>query len=399
MKKLLLLGGSRYLLPVIKKAHDLGIYVITCDYLPDNIAHCYSDEYHNVSIVNQDEVLALAKKLGINGIMSFATDPGVIIAAYVAEQLGLPTPPYESVRILQNKDLFRSFLHDHHFQVPFFASYSDKTAALQALSKLPFPVIVKPVDSAGSKGVTRVDDKEHFEGALSRAFEESRAGRIIVEEFIDKIGCSSDTDCFSINDELVFTSFNCQYFDVDATNPYTPAAFLWPSDMPSSSQRELKDELQRLIRLLHLGTSIYNVETRLGVNNKAYIMEVSPRGGGNRLAEMLEKATGQDLITQNIRAAVGETLIPLSNPVYDGFWAEIILHSQRAGRFKGIDISPRFEKNYVVEKDLWISEGTFVQDFTGANQAIGTLVLRFATMEEAREQMACVNNKIHVLIA
>ena len=72
MKRLLLLGGLRYLLPVIDAAHKLGCYVITCDYLPDNIAHKYSDEYHNVSILDKEAVLVLAKKLNIDGIMAFA---------------------------------------------------------------------------------------------------------------------------------------------------------------------------------------------------------------------------------------------------------------------------------------------------------------------------------------
>jgi formate-dependent phosphoribosylglycinamide formyltransferase (GAR transformylase) len=90
MKKLLLLGGSRFLLPVIREAKALGCHTITCDYLPDNIAHRYSDEYHNVSIVDREAVLALARELQVDGVMSFACDPGVVTAAYVAEQLGLP---------------------------------------------------------------------------------------------------------------------------------------------------------------------------------------------------------------------------------------------------------------------------------------------------------------------
>ena len=86
MKKLLLLGGAQYLLPVIEEAHKLGLYVITCDYLPDNIAHKHSDEYRNVSIIDKDAVLSTARELGIDGIMSFACDPGVVTAAYVAEK-------------------------------------------------------------------------------------------------------------------------------------------------------------------------------------------------------------------------------------------------------------------------------------------------------------------------
>ena len=66
--------------------------------------------------------------------------------------------------------------------------------------------------------------------------------------------------------------------------------------MPCNKQEELASEIQRLLQLLHMNTSIYNIETRIGTDNKAYIMEVSPRGGGNRLSEMLRYATNTDLI-------------------------------------------------------------------------------------------------------
>src|SRR5690554_6246858 len=103
VKKLLLLGGLRYLIPVIKTAKKMGYYVITCDYLPENIAHKYSDEYHNVDIMDKEAVLNLARLLKIDGIMSFAVDPGVLTAAYVSEKLNLPSSgPFESVQILQN---------------------------------------------------------------------------------------------------------------------------------------------------------------------------------------------------------------------------------------------------------------------------------------------------------
>ena len=107
-KKLMLLGGGRYLLPAIEAAHKLGAYVITADYLPDNYAHKFSDEYVNVSIIDKEAVLKVAQEKKIDGIMAFACDPGVVPAAYVAEKMGLPqTGPYESVCILQNKRRFR----------------------------------------------------------------------------------------------------------------------------------------------------------------------------------------------------------------------------------------------------------------------------------------------------
>lgn len=396
-KKLMLLGGLRYLLPVIEAAHKLGIYVITCDYLPNNIAHKYSDEYHNVSIVDKEAILELARKLQIDGIMSFAVDPGVVTAAYVQEQMGLPGNPYESVCILQNKDRFRNFLTQHGFNVPKAKGFASIEDALSEKYWFPWPVIVKPTDSAGSKGVTRVDCLENLEPALKVAFEHSISGRVIVEEFIEKQGCSSDTDCFSVDGKLKFVSFSAQRFDEDAPNPYTPSVYSWPSTFTQAQEEELASEIQRLLTLLGMRTSIYNIETRVGVNGKPYIMEVSPRGGGNRLAEMLRYATGVDLITNAVRAAVGEEVVDVEQKPYTGHWAEVVLHADQNGYFEGININDDLKKN-VREVDLWVKQNDKVSSFHGANDAIGTLVLSFPTAFELDEKLKSLKRmlKIHV---
>ncbi len=382
-KKLMLLGGLRYLLPVIESAHKLGYYVITCDYLPDNIAHKYSDEYHNVSIIDKEAVLALAKELQIDGIMSFAVDPGVVTAAYVQEQMGLPAfGPYESVCILQNKDRFRNFLTQHGFNVPKAKGFASIEEAMAEKYWYPWPVIVKPTDSAGSKGVTRVDRLEDLRPALEVAFAHSLSKRVIVEEFIEKAGCSSDTDSFSVDGELKFVSFSAQRFDEHAPNPYTPSAYSWPSTMTAEQEAELTSEIQCLLKLLGMRTSIYNIETRVGTNGKPYIMEVSPRGGGNRLAEMLRFATGVDLITNAVRAAVGDEVVAVEQKPYNGHWAEVILHADKDGYFFSLDMDSVFKEKHVKQIDLWVKKGDKVSAFRGANDAIGTLVLQFDTEEE-----------------
>lgn len=396
-KKLMLLGGLRYLLPVIEAAHKLGIYVITCDYLPDNIAHKYSDEYRNVSIVDKEAVLAVARELQIDGIMSFAVDPGVVTAAYVQEQMGLPGNPYESVCILQNKDRFRNFLTKNGFNVPKAKGFSSVEEAMAETYWFPWPVIVKPTDSAGSKGVTRVDRLEDLEAALKVAFKYSLSGRVIVEEFIEKQGCSSDSDCFSVDGRLKFVSFSAQRFDEDAPNPYTPSAFSWPSTFTKEQEAELTFEIQRLLTLLGMRTSIYNIETRVGVNGKPYIMEVSPRGGGNRLAEMVRFATGVDLITNAVRAAVGEEVIGVEQKPYDGNWAEVVLHAGKDGRFECIDVDEDLGR-YVKELDLWVRPNDKVSSFHGANDAIGTLVLSFPTMSELDKKLKSLKNSVKISV-
>lgn len=382
-KKLMLLGGLRYLIPVIAAAHKQGYYVITSDYLPDNIAHKYSDEYCNVNIVDKEAVLREAKRLHIDGIMSFACDPGVVAASYVQNKMGLPSfGPFKSVEILQNKDKFRAFMAKNGFNVPQAKGFDSVEAAMEEIYWYPWPVIVKPTDAAGSKGVTRVDRAEDLKPALEYAMDHSISGHIIVEEFIEKAGCSSDTDCMSIDGKLVFTSFCAQRFDSNATNPYTPAAYSWPSTFTKEQEDYLASEIQRLITLLNLKTVVYNIETRIGTNGKPYIMELTPRGGGNRLCEMLNYATGVDMITAITRAMVGDSiLVPIEQKPYNGHWAEIILHADKDGVFDHLEISKELPAE-IVEEDLWVEKGDKVEGFEGANNAIGTLVLKFQTAEE-----------------
>lgn len=387
-KKLMLLGGIRYLLPVIKAAHEQGYYVITADYLPDNIAHKYSDEYVNVSIIDKEAVLKVAKEKQIDGIMSFGVDPGVVSASYVQEKMGLPSfGPYESVCILQNKDRFRAFLAEHGFNVPKAKSYACVKDALADKETLDYPVMVKPTDSAGSKGVSRVDEPEQLEDAVLYSLNKSISGHIIIEDFIEKQGCSSDTDSFSLDGKLKFVSFNAQYFDEKAANPYTPAAYTWPSTYTKEQEAYLTSEIQRLITLLGMKTNIYNIETRIGTDGKPYIMELTPRGGGNRLCEMLRYATGVDMITAMTRYIVGDSVPKIKQKTYNGHWAEVILHVDEVGFFDHIEISKDLPAK-VVEEDLWVQKGEYVNAFEGANNAIGTLVLSFES-KGAMEECIC----------
>ena len=387
-KKLLLLGGAHYLRPVIREAHALGLYVITCDYLPDNTAHKLSDQYLNISILDKDKVLDAAKELQIDGVMSFACDPGVVTAAYVAEKLGLPYPAsYESTCILQDKGRFRAFLRDNGFTVPWAHSYTDKQAALHDAKSFTWPCIVKPVDCAGSKGVRRVDSSFELEAAIDYALDFSHSAAFIIEQFITQQGYSSDTDCFVKDGVLCYCSFDEQRFDREAENPYTPAAYSWPSSMPQEIQAELKSELQRLMTLLGITTGVFNIETRQGTDGRAYIMECTPRGGGNRLSEVLEMATGTKLVQNAVRAAVGLPVDDMSDPVYKGHWAEIILHSRQAGAYQSVQIAPEVMP-FVVQEDYWVAPGEEIERFSGANKAIGTLVLNFPDRETLEKYMS-----------
>ena len=157
--------------------------------------------------------------------------------------------------------------------------------------------------------------------------------------------------------------------------------------MPQEIQAELRSELQRLMTLLGITTGVFNIETRQGTDGRAYIMECTPRGGGNRLSEVLEMATGTKLVQNAVRAAVGLPVDDMSDPVYKGHWAEIILHSRQAGVYQSVQIDPAVMP-FVVQEDYWVLPGEEIERFSGANKAIGTLVLNFPDRENLEKYMS-----------
>ena len=401
MKKLLILGGSRYIIPVIETAHRLGIYVITSDYLPDNYAHKFSDEYCNVSVIDKDVVLSASRRLKIDGIISFACDPGVVSAAYVAEKMNLPFQgSYESVRILQDKGLFRKFLADNGFNTPKSKRYtrSEIESVKDDIDYFRWPVIVKPVDSAGSKGVTRVNSPEGLNDAITNALSSSLCGAFIIEEFLTFNGYHSSSDPFTVNGELKFMTYSDQLFDKGADNPYTPSGIKWPSTMAMRHQNTLTHEIQRLMRLLNMKTGIYNIETCVSSDDKPYIMEVSPRGGGCRIAEVEKFAYGVDLIENEIRSAVGMPLTDIAPHDITGSWSEMVLHInvKQPEIFRRLTISPDIMNKYVELLDVWSQDGDTIKPFTGANSTMGIVFLHADSRDELDDVLAHVNEWLKV---
>lgn len=385
MKKLLLLGGSRFLFPIIEEAHKLGLHVITADYLPDNDAHKRSDEYVNVSIIDKDAVLKAANELKIDGVMSFACDPGVVTASFVAEKMGLPFQcSYEAACILQNKARFRVFLAENGFNCPTAKEYNDVTVALHEADQFTWPIIVKPVDSAGSKGVTKVEKKECLENAVKLAFDNSISKKIIIEDYLDVIGYQSSTDMFTVDGKVDMPLFSDQVFDLEATNPYVPTVELWPTTMPTNHQTDLVNQLNKLFGLLGCKNGLYNIECRVCSNGKTYLMEVSPRGGGNHIALIQDLAFGINYIENEIRNVVGMPLNLKKASDINGNWCTYSLHPNKGqqGTFNSIKFREDFERNNLKYVDLALKQGAIVKPFTGANMSLGDVLLRFNTREE-----------------
>lgn len=398
MKKVLLLGGAPSQIPSIKKTKELGYYAITCDYLQDNPGHKFADEYYNISTTDKEAVLELAKNLNIDGIVCYASDPAAPTAAYVAEKMGLPGHPYKSVEILSNKDLFRKFLAENGFNTPKAKGYISLNDAQNDIKFFKFPVMVKPVDSSGSKGITKITEVSELETAFNYALSFSRAKRVIIEEYIEAEGCQITGDCLSNKGKFVFGAFANQHYDKQVKNPFTPVGASWPYLGPKNIHQRIFDEIQKVLTKLHMQSGAYNVEVRIDKDQNIYLMEVGPRSGGNMMPQVIQYSTGVDMVEYVIKSAVGEDLDNIVQVEPNKFWAYYALHSTKDGIYDGLSFDKYFEKNNLVELNLSMSPGDKITSMTGSNGAIGIMILKFETKEEMFEKMDNMGKYVQVCV-
>lgn len=393
-KKILLLGGSAQQVVAIDKAKKLGFYTVLCDYLPDNPGQFHADKFYQISTTDKDAVLRIAQKEGIDGIIAYASDPAAPTAAYVAENLGLPTNPYTSVDILCNKDKFRIFLAENGFNAPESRGYTNIREALADIDVFNLPVIIKPVDSSGSKGVTVLHDWTNASEALDFAFSFSRAHRIIIEEFIEKkhphlVG----GDIFVVDGKIVLWGLlNCHRDE--QVNTLVPVGKSYPLDLPENDIKQLHCTLQTMVDKLSIKQGAMNVELVVDKNNKVWPIDIGPRNGGNMIPDLLGMIFDVDVVEMSVKSAMGEKV---SAEIKNGtsFYATHNLHSTKDGIFDSIEFSPEIQK-HIVRKNIYKQKGDAAEYFDNASKALGIIFLKFTSQNEMKEMLSTINS--HIII-
>ncbi len=395
-KKILFLGGSLFQIPPIKYAKEQGHHVITCDYLPDNPGHKFAHEFHNVSTTDKDAILKLAKELKVDGIVAYASDPAAPTQAYVANKLGLPSNPYESVEILARKDLFRDFLKKHNFLVPKSNSFYRLEDAKNWIDELTFPIIVKPVDSSGSKGVTKVVKKEDIQNAFEYALTFSREKKIVLEEFFVRDGYQVAGDGFVVNGKLVFKCWANEHFD-KLCNPLVPIGESFPSIMNNYTLEQAHSETQRLLDLLGIKMGALNFDFHYNKNGDFSFLELGPRNGGNLIPEVIKYATGVDLIKYTVDSALGFDCSELEMKNTKGYYSCYMVHSLQNGVVKEIWYSDEI-KNNIIEENIFVKQGDRVNKFDGSNHTLGTMIMKFESQNEMLEKMDNMEKYLKVIV-
>lgn len=395
-KKILLLGGSAQQIVAIEKAKELGYYTVLCDFLPDNPGQHHADKFYLASTTDKEAVLEIARKEDIDGIVAYASDPAAPTAAFVAEALKLPTNPFESVEILCNKDKFREFLAKNGFNAPHACGYGNIEEASRAIRNFELPVIIKPVDSSGSKGATVIRSLDRADEAIRFAFSFSRSKRIIIENFIEKkhrylIG----GDVFIVNGQVVLWGLlNCHRDE--RVNKLVPVGKSYPLDLSAEDVISVKETLQRMVDKLGIKQGAMNVELVVDKNGRVWPIDVGPRNGGNMIPDLLGMIFGVDVVDMSVRAAMGEDV---SADVAEGtpYYATHNLHSDRDGIYSDILFDETIER-YIVRKYLYKKAGDTVEFFDNASKALGIVFFKFNSITEMSEILENVYDHIKIVL-
>ena len=392
-EKILILGGAFSQVPAIQYARDNGYYVITADYLPDNPGHKISHEYYNLSTIDKEKILTLAKKLKIDAISAYASDPAAPTAAYVSEKLNLIGSPYKSVKILSNKNLFREFLRENGFNTPWFIYGSNLKEIKEKYTG--GKAILKPVDSSGSKGIFTICNENELKNHFHTAIDYSRSGRVILEEFIESKGPQIHGEGFVLNGEVIFLLLGDQYFS--NINNLIPYSTIVPSNFHIDIMEEIHQQVKSAITRVGFKTGGINVEVIRDKKDNIYILEIGARNGGNFMPQLMKHATGFDLVEANVNAIFQKNEYSEYNKRGTGFYAQIILHADIDGIFKGVQIPNEF-KNSVVDQTIYYSIGNRVNKYRNSKDVVGVLIMKIENVKSLELLKGYLQSNLWIMV-
>lgn len=389
MKKLLVIGAGFLQDFVIQKAKKMGYETLTVDADPNAVGFKSADRYAVINIVDEKACLEYARKENIDGVLTAATDYGVLTAAYVAREMNLPGLNYEAAQLIKNKYRVRKCLFDSHIDDTEQAYEIDKDTDLKALcEKLSFPVMVKPCDGSGSRGASRVDSPEDFQKACSAAMDSSITHRAEVETFIT--GTEYGAESLVAGGEVHVLGIMRKWM----TKPpyYAELGHAIPTDLPHEVEERARQCVENAIKALGINFGSVNMDMLITKEGKIHIIDIGARMGGNMIGPcVIPYGTGIDYMANMIRNAVGDEtdFTPTS-------------HSCVATRLLAFDDGvvkrlPDFvalEKEYGVEIYHHLEVGQRVNEYHTNLDGCGYVVARADDVDSAINTVDTVLNRI-----
>jgi lysine 2,3-aminomutase len=391
-KKLLFVGGALFQVPAIACAKRLGCQVILADWNPDVPGREYADIFEKISTADKDQLLEVARRYKIDGVMTYASDSSVAAVTYIAEKMGLPGNPQLAGETIRRKDLFREFQSQNGLPHPCFCSVASLPEAIQKVQTMDFPLVVKPVDSAGTKGQSIIYGRNEVPYAFETALAQSRVGIVILEAFVNTDCMELDGDIWFHEGKLAFRHYGHNHFLKNRISN-VPSGEIFPGIIDQQIEEQLDQQFSTIINALGLREGCLNFDGLVS-NGIVYIVDAGLRNGGNYVPDLIKLSTGFDLTEAAIRSALGLPFaapwIACPNPLPV---ASYFLGSRFHGQFDGYEFDPAL-REYVVEVRPFIKEGNEIQPFTRSDYAAGIVFFRFPDLQTLQVLMGQIEDLV-----
>ena len=390
-KKLLLAGGGYADIPLIQAAQRQGFYVITSGNRAQDPGHQVSDEYRAADFSDPEAMLALATSLAVDAICACCNDFAALSAAYVAEKLGLPGhDPYETAKIIHHKDLYRQFAQQHGIPTPRAESFTDVATATAAVTHFQFPVMIKPVDLTGGKGIVKISSMAEAQPAITNAFNISKSKRIVIEEYVE--GSNHGFTCILRDGKVVFHFSDNEHYYL---NKYMVSAASTPAKVPASAIAALQEQAENIASLLKLKNGIFHVQYILQPDGKPIIIEICRRAPGDLYIKLVEHATGVDYPGWIVKSATGQDLSALKQVEPRGCFTRHCIMTDRNGVLERIDVDPSVA-NRIIDQYVWWHRGDKVENYL--THKFGIVFLKFDDMNEMLAKTNAMQSLIKAIV-
>ena len=394
-KRLLIAGGSYADEPNILAAKKMGFHVITSGNNPNDLGHLISDEVCLADFSDKEALLGVAKKIKIDAICASCNDFSAISSAYVAEKLGLPGhDSYETSILLHHKDKYRQFVKANGIVTPNAIGFANIEDAERSLEEFTFPIIVKPVDLTGGKGISKAHNFLEAKNAIRQAFNISKAKRIVIEDFIDgtRHGCSM----FIQDKKIIFIFLDNEFYFL---NPYLVSGTSVNFDIPEYVINLITQAAEKITSILELKDGIFHAQFILtGQKNgdlKTVIIEICRRTPGDLYPLFVNHSTGIDYGTSVINYMVGEKNLLEIKPIFSRFIIRHCIMASKNGIAKNLYISDTVSQ-YIIDKRIWFKPNEPVHNFL--TQKFGIIFFNFPTLAMMTEVALRLTDLIYIQI-
>ncbi len=382
MKKLLVIGAGFLQSFVIKRAKSLGYYTLAVDANPEAVGFEYADAHAVINIVDEKACLEYAKKENIDGVLTAATDYGVLTASYIAKHMNLPGLDYEAAKRIKNKYLIRRCLYEDNVDDTEQAFEVTQDTDIRALSeKLSYPVMVKPCDGSGSRGANKVLCKKELDNACRIAMDASITHKAEIETFIN--GREYGAESLVVNGEIHVLGVMKKWM----TKPpyYAELGHAIPSGLAPEIESKVKACVKSAIKALGINFGSVNMDMLITDEGKVHIVDIGARMGGNMIGPcIIPYGTGIDYVAQMIRNAVGDR-VEMSAEKH-GAVATRLLAFEKDAVVKRLPDFALLEKQYDVEIYHHLELGQQIHEYHTNLDGCGYVVARAKRFDEANEK-------------